>query len=179
MSGWQGEELVRQALAAAGAAEDAPPGAESRSARRPDAPPATHRLHIGPDWVTVAPVGVPLAAHGWKLHISSRAANFPDLAARLLPRLLAERCHFKLARSEEVLARMNGGRPAPAGVGKAVTVYPPASRVRRLGLDSRTAATTDSDVLTTLLAAEATDKGVEAAALELLPKVRGAFCLVF
>ena len=135
MSGWQGEELVRQALAAAGAAEDAPPGAESRSARRPDAPPATHRLHIGPDWVTVAPVGVPLAAHGWKLHISSRAANFPDLAARLLPRLLAERCHFKLARSEEVLARMNGGRPAPAGVGKAVTVYPPASRVRRLGLE--------------------------------------------
>ncbi|WP_211232521.1 amidophosphoribosyltransferase [Thermocrispum municipale] len=54
-----------------------------------------------------------------------------------------------------------------------------ADRVRRLGLDSRTAATTDSDVLTTLLAAEATDKGVEAAALDLLPKVRGAFCLVF
>ncbi|MQA61886.1 MAG: amidophosphoribosyltransferase [Actinophytocola sp.] len=43
----------------------------------------------------------------------------------------------------------------------------------------RNGATTDSDVITALLAAAAADKGVEAAALELLPTVEGAFCLVF
>ncbi len=40
-------------------------------------------------------------------------------------------------------------------------------------------ATTDSDVMTALLAAAAADKGVEAAAMELLPTFKGAFCLVF
>ncbi|MFC5285751.1 amidophosphoribosyltransferase [Actinokineospora guangxiensis] len=40
-------------------------------------------------------------------------------------------------------------------------------------------ATTDSDLLTGLLAAAAADKGIEQAALDLLPKVRGAYCLVF
>jgi amidophosphoribosyltransferase len=40
------------------------------------------------------------------------------------------------------------------------------------------AASTDSDLITALLAAQL-DKSVEAAALELLPDLRGAFCLVF
>ncbi|MFC7618228.1 amidophosphoribosyltransferase [Actinokineospora soli] len=40
-------------------------------------------------------------------------------------------------------------------------------------------ATTDSDLLTGLLAAAAADKGIEQAAMELLPKVSGAYCLVF
>ncbi|RKN41305.1 protein kinase domain-containing protein [Streptomyces hoynatensis] len=137
--GWDGEELVRRALAAAGSPDGARPGAHAGGTESTGGTGGTgqagYAVHAGQDWVTVAPAGVPLPAHGWKLHVSSRAATFPALAARLLPWLLAERCHFKLARSEEVLARMNGGRPAPAGVGKAVTVYPPASRVRRLGLD--------------------------------------------
>nr|PZM97083.1 MAG: amidophosphoribosyltransferase [Thermocrispum agreste] len=54
-----------------------------------------------------------------------------------------------------------------------------AERVREQGLEPGSRATTDSDVLTTLLAGAAADKGVEAAALDLLPTVRGAFCLVF
>ncbi|WP_214402812.1 amidophosphoribosyltransferase [Pseudonocardia lacus] len=41
------------------------------------------------------------------------------------------------------------------------------------------AATTDSDLLTELLAAGAADTGVEEAAMRLLPRVRGAFSLVF
>ncbi|HEV2783459.1 MAG TPA: amidophosphoribosyltransferase [Actinophytocola sp.] len=41
------------------------------------------------------------------------------------------------------------------------------------------AATTDSDLLCGLLAATAADRGIEQAAMELLPTVRGAFCLVF
>jgi amidophosphoribosyltransferase len=41
------------------------------------------------------------------------------------------------------------------------------------------AATTDSDLIAELLAASAADTGVEEAALRLLPRVRGAFSLVF
>jgi amidophosphoribosyltransferase len=40
-------------------------------------------------------------------------------------------------------------------------------------------ATTDSDLICGLLAAAAADTGVEQAALDLLPTLRGAFCLVF
>ncbi|MGH3880472.1 MAG: amidophosphoribosyltransferase [Actinophytocola sp.] len=52
-------------------------------------------------------------------------------------------------------------------------------RARKAGIRTNNGATTDSDLLCGLLAAEAADKGIEQAALELLPGVRGAFCLVF
>ncbi|HVW40664.1 MAG TPA: amidophosphoribosyltransferase [Amycolatopsis sp.] len=42
-----------------------------------------------------------------------------------------------------------------------------------------TGSSSDSDLVCGLLAATAADKGIEAAALELLPTLRGAFCLVF
>ncbi|MDY6871537.1 MAG: amidophosphoribosyltransferase [Actinomycetota bacterium] len=57
-----------------------------------------------------------------------------------------------------------------------------AARARDAGLiNGRTpgAATTDSDILGALLAHGAADATVEQAALELLPTVRGAFCLTF
>jgi amidophosphoribosyltransferase len=48
------------------------------------------------------------------------------------------------------------------------------------GLGARTpAATTDSDLVCGLLAAAAADVGIEQAAMDLLPTLRGAFCLVF
>jgi amidophosphoribosyltransferase len=52
-------------------------------------------------------------------------------------------------------------------------------RARTLGADTGQGATTDSDLICGLLAAAAADTGVEQAALELLPTLRGAFCLVF
>ncbi|MDQ3402899.1 MAG: amidophosphoribosyltransferase [Actinomycetota bacterium] len=52
-------------------------------------------------------------------------------------------------------------------------------RAHELGMDTRSGATTDSDLLAGLLALTATDKGIEQAALDLLPTVRGAYCLVF
>jgi amidophosphoribosyltransferase len=52
-------------------------------------------------------------------------------------------------------------------------------RGNKAGLRTNNGATTDSDLLCGLLAAEAADRGIEQAALELLPSVRGAFCLVF
>ncbi|WP_037320462.1 amidophosphoribosyltransferase [Amycolatopsis orientalis] len=42
-----------------------------------------------------------------------------------------------------------------------------------------TGSSSDSDLVCGLLAANAADKGIEAAALELLPTLKGAFCLVF
>jgi amidophosphoribosyltransferase len=62
------------------------------------------------------------------------------------------------------------------------------ARARAIGADTGAAtgsradlarATTDSDLICGLLAAAAADTGVEQAALELLPTLRGAFCLVF
>ena len=56
-----------------------------------------------------------------------------------------------------------------------------AGRARDAGLMNNGAmgATTDSDILGALLAHGAADATLEQAALELLPTVRGAFCLTF
>ncbi|WP_211293407.1 amidophosphoribosyltransferase, partial [Amycolatopsis pretoriensis] len=42
-----------------------------------------------------------------------------------------------------------------------------------------TGSSSDSDLICGLLAANAADKGIEAAAMDLLPTLKGAFCLVF
>nr|WP_232542271.1 amidophosphoribosyltransferase [Nocardia bovistercoris] len=63
-----------------------------------------------------------------------------------------------------------------------------AGRARELGLVGNSvsggrvqqaAATSDSDVMTALLAHASTDSSIEQAAMELLPTLRGAFCLTF
>ena len=60
-----------------------------------------------------------------------------------------------------------------------------AERARESGLisgrlpGSSISATSDSDVMTALLAHAAADKSIEQAAMELLPTLRGAFCLTF
>jgi amidophosphoribosyltransferase len=53
------------------------------------------------------------------------------------------------------------------------------ARAKDLGVDMRGGATTDSDLMSGLLAVTAVDKGLEQAAMELLPTLRGAFCLVW
>jgi amidophosphoribosyltransferase len=50
---------------------------------------------------------------------------------------------------------------------------------KKRGLKSHIGATNDSDLVTGLLAADAADKGIEQAALELFPTLKGAFCFVF
>jgi amidophosphoribosyltransferase len=52
-------------------------------------------------------------------------------------------------------------------------------KAKALGIVERNGATTDSDILCGLLAHAAADKGIEQAALELLPTVKGAYCLTF
>jgi serine/threonine protein kinase len=85
------------------------------------------------EW-TYARRAVELPEHGWKLHVSARAADLPELAEVLVPYLLVERHSFKLAAGTDVLAEMNQGWENPATVGKAFTVYPMPDRVRELGL---------------------------------------------
>ncbi|HEY2791275.1 MAG TPA: hypothetical protein VGJ28_02900, partial [Micromonosporaceae bacterium] len=92
-----------------------------------------HELRPGPVWLAVRPVGVTVPDHGWKLHLSARAANFAELVRAVLPVLLAEGCVFKLAASADTLTTLNDGHSSPATVGKAFTIYPAADRVRELG----------------------------------------------
>nr|WP_019806654.1 amidophosphoribosyltransferase [Saccharomonospora halophila] len=63
--------------------------------------------------------------------------------------------------------------------GNLVNTHELHDRARERGVVERGGATTDSDLICGLLAEAAADKGVEAAALDLLPTVRGAFCLTF
>lgn len=95
----------------------------------------TWRVGGDATWLVVVPEGRSWERQGWKLHISSRAAEFPGLVRVILPVLAAAGCMFKLARSQRVLARLNDGISAPASVGKAITVYPDQRRVRELGLE--------------------------------------------
>src|SRR3954454_7933290 len=101
-----------------------------RTVRSHDGP--HYRLRRDSTWLILTPEESPLPAHGWKLHISSRVATFPDLVERLVPVLLAEGCAFKLARSPQVLRRLNSGLTSPAAVGKAFTIYPDQARIREL-----------------------------------------------
>ncbi|MFE9658244.1 class IV lanthionine synthetase LanL [Micromonospora sp. NPDC006431] len=93
-----------------------------------------YTVRLRPQWTYVDRDDVQLPDHGWKLHISSRAEDFAAMAARTVPFLLEVGCSFKLASTSGVLTAMNYGIETPAGVGKAITVYPQQDRVRDLGL---------------------------------------------
>lgn len=93
-----------------------------------------YRVHSGPTWLAVSRDDLALPEHGWKLHVSSRPATFTTLVERLLPVLIDGGHIFKLARSRQVLARLNDGISSPAAVGKAFTIYPVQQQVRELGL---------------------------------------------
>jgi amidophosphoribosyltransferase len=53
------------------------------------------------------------------------------------------------------------------------------NQARQLDAATRSGATTDSDLITGLIAASAADIGIENSALHVLPRLRGAFSLVF
>jgi hypothetical protein len=61
---------------------------------------------------------------GWKLHVSSRSDRVPELLAQIAPVLRAAEAPFKVARSTDVVRRINGGDLGRSQVGKVVTVYP-------------------------------------------------------
>ncbi len=63
--------------------------------------------------------------------------------------------------------------------GNLVNIAELLAHARDVGASTRSGATTDSDLITGLLAAAAADTSVENAAQRLLPRLRGAFSLVF
>ncbi|MEW9552409.1 lanthionine synthetase LanC family protein [Nonomuraea sp. NPDC050783] len=85
-------------------------------------------------WLMVDVAAFDLPEHGWKLHLSSREAEFAEFAGLVVPVLLDLGCPFKLARTPVLLRALNDGLRNPAAVGKACTVYPPQDRVREIGL---------------------------------------------
>ncbi|MFI0723644.1 class IV lanthionine synthetase LanL [Streptomyces sp. NPDC021224] len=74
-----------------------------------------------------------LPRHGWKLHVSARAADLCQVADLVVPVLLRYACDAKFAAGAEELRAMNSGERDPALVGKAVTVYPRPADVAALG----------------------------------------------
>ncbi|MGY0459482.1 class IV lanthionine synthetase LanL [Kitasatospora sp. cg17-2] len=111
---------------AGGEPDDGPAGdVRSRLAAHLAAPPgARRRLHTGDGWLYLQDPRMPELGHGWKLHLSARPDQLPDLVDLVLPVLLGRTCDAKFAASTAVLHQLNSGLRGAAGVGKAVTVYP-------------------------------------------------------
>ncbi|GIF72082.1 hypothetical protein Asi02nite_16000 [Asanoa siamensis] len=86
-------------------------------------------------WLHVDNPRLSFPDHGWKLHISSRPADFSNLLQTVMPLLLSAECMFKVASSIRVLTELNDGVTSPASVGKAITVYPHQDQVTRLGAE--------------------------------------------
>jgi len=127
----------------AGAATGAAPGPGTGSGRPvPDLRPRLDALASGQGWRTAAderwlylfgPRFGELPGHGWKLHVSARAEDLPDVMDLLVPVLLRYACDAKFARGVGALREMNRGEPDPALVGKAATLYPHPADVTALG----------------------------------------------
>ena len=109
------------------------------------------------------------------------AAMEGHVADRALP-LLHHRLHHLGKRPAGVPQHRGGHRRRARPQRNLVNTTELAARARDAGLigtRGSTAATTDSDILGALLAHGAADATLEQAALELLPTVRGAFCVTF
>ncbi|MEV6974069.1 class IV lanthionine synthetase LanL [Kitasatospora sp. NPDC093806] len=85
---------------------------------------AHRRVHEGDDWLYLHDPGMPHLPHGWKLHVSTRPDRLPELLDLVVPVLLRHTCDAKFAAGVPALRALNSGLRGPAGVGKAVTVYP-------------------------------------------------------
>lgn len=83
------------------------------------------RLTIGVPWIGVTPVrDEQLPKHGWKIHISSRSIEFPQLLSRAVGVLEKHETAFKIACDGLTLTSLNDGAFGAALVGKAITAYP-------------------------------------------------------
>ncbi|MDH6708250.1 tRNA A-37 threonylcarbamoyl transferase component Bud32 [Kitasatospora sp. MAA19] len=99
------------------------------------APGPRRPLHTDGQWWYLQDPRMPSRAHGWKLHLSARQGQLPQLLDVVVPILLRHTCDAKFAAGAAVLRELNSGLRGPAAVGKAVTVYPQEAEVVRLGLE--------------------------------------------
>ena len=82
------------------------------------------RIDEGGGWIHVMCADRPLAAQGWKLHLSASQVSADDVLRRALPVVLAERASFKVTASYDELNDLNEGNGGLSQVGKFLTVYP-------------------------------------------------------
>ncbi|MFD7598629.1 class IV lanthionine synthetase LanL [Kitasatospora sp. NPDC059812] len=99
------------------------------------APGPRRPLHTDGHWWYLQDPRMPARAHGWKLHLSARQGQLPQLLDAVLPILLRRTCDAKFAAGAAVLRELNSGLRGPAAVGKAVTVYPDEADLVALGTE--------------------------------------------
>ncbi|MFD7582717.1 serine/threonine protein kinase, partial [Kitasatospora sp. NPDC059817] len=97
------------------------------------APGPRRPLHTDGQWWYLQDPRMPARAHGWKLHLSARQGQLPQLLDAVVPILLRRTCDAKFAAGAAVLRELNSGLRGPAAVGKAVTVYPDEADLVALG----------------------------------------------
>ncbi|WP_371515454.1 class IV lanthionine synthetase LanL [Kitasatospora sp. NBC_01300] len=99
------------------------------------APGPRRPLHTDGQWWYLQDPRMPARAHGWKLHLSARQGQLPQLLDAVVPILLRRTCDAKFAAGAAVLRELNSGLRGPAAVGKAVTVYPDEADLVALGTE--------------------------------------------
>lgn len=92
-------------------------------------------LLVDDNWLYLRNPDMPILEHGWKLHISARPEQLPELVDLVLPVLLRHTCDAKFAAGAPMLRSMNSGVRSAAAVGKAVTVYPAPEALVTVGLE--------------------------------------------
>lgn len=75
-------------------------------------------------WLCFRHTRVSLPEQGWKLHISADRASAVAILHRVLPLLLGEAIHFKVAASLEYLNFLNRREGGSGQAGKFITIYP-------------------------------------------------------
>ncbi|MGC0416591.1 class IV lanthionine synthetase LanL [Embleya sp. AB8] len=75
-------------------------------------------------WCTVRPPGHAVRAQGWKIHVSARTGDAPNVLGRVCDVLLPRRVAFKFAGDVERLRLLNSREADRASAGKFITVYP-------------------------------------------------------
>lgn len=98
--------------------------------------PKGFRSLVGTTWVQIEPLGRTKAVprQGWKLHISARPQTCAAMLRLAVPHLIACNTTFKVARSADLLRRLNSGALGEPTIGKFVTIYPEQDAVRDLGV---------------------------------------------
>src|SRR6185436_6267220 len=75
-------------------------------------------------WTSLTPERAKLPPQGWKVHVSSTAADIADVLDRVWDYCVREGVAFKFLRSQAAVLVANAKSSARAGSGKLITIYP-------------------------------------------------------
>lgn len=75
-------------------------------------------------FVSVIPPQKKLPSQGWKIHVSASAAEGVSLCNSVMPWLLLQRVHWKIAADVDSIIEINSGDVGETQTGKILTIYP-------------------------------------------------------